>query len=478
MTSGPGLAHDAPPRRRGRHLTRSILLALALSLAPPLAVAQGVPPAAQATAPDPAFEAARTAFEALTEAERRAIQDALVWTGDHNGVVSGGFGRRTFEAIGAYQRRARLAPSGLLDERGRAGLLSTARRAREAVGFETILDARTGARLGIPRKLFPKEGPAPGGGSRWQSEDERATLDTRSHPPGGPDLPALFERLTASPSPGRKVTYKLLRPDVLVVTGETPTGRFYIRYAGGPEGVRGYTLGYDKAMARELDPVVVAIANSFEAFPGTAPVAAPVAPRVAVAPTATGPTSAAPSRALATGLVVAPRRVLTAALDACPQPRAGGAPARIVRVDQGLMLLEAEAGRHLAPALATLTAGTSLVALAYGPVAPARSLVAVAGENGSSGLVAPLQPGAAGAPVFDRAGRLVGLVAALPVAPRLVAGVALPASHALVAGDALAGFLRDAGAPAAPQPDRPFDRSAGEIAAAAGASVVPVDCGP
>jgi hypothetical protein len=111
-------------------------------------------------------------------------------------------------------------------------------------------------------------------------------------------------------------------------------------------------------------------------------------------------------------------------------------------------------------------------------VAPARSLVAVAGENGSSGLVAPLQPGAAGAPVFDRAGRLVGLVAALPVAPRLVAGVALPASHALVAGDALAGFLRDAGAPAAPQPDRPFDRSAGEIAAAAGASVVPVDCGP
>jgi hypothetical protein len=60
---------------------------------------------------DPNFESAKTAFEALPEADRKAIQDALVWTGDFNAVVSGAFGRRTFEALGAYRTRAGAIPS-------------------------------------------------------------------------------------------------------------------------------------------------------------------------------------------------------------------------------------------------------------------------------------------------------------------------------------------------------------------------------
>ncbi len=47
------------------------------------------PPSPAAPKPaDPAFEAARAAFEPLPEAERKALQDALVWTGDFNGVTS------------------------------------------------------------------------------------------------------------------------------------------------------------------------------------------------------------------------------------------------------------------------------------------------------------------------------------------------------------------------------------------------------
>ncbi|WP_240539878.1 peptidoglycan-binding protein [Salinarimonas soli] len=459
-----------------------LLLALGLALWPAAALGQqGTPPNAPATAPDPAFEAARTAFEALPEAERRAVQDSLVWTGDHNGVVNGQFGRRTFEAVTAYQRRARLDPTGVLDERGRAALRFAAKRTREAAGFEIVTDARTGLRVGIPRKLFPKEGPATGagGGSRWQTEDERATLDTRAYPPGGPDLPALFERLTASTAPGRRVTYKLLRPDFLVVTGETATGRFYIRYAGGPEGVRGYTLGYDKALAKTLDPLVVAIANSFEPFPGAAPVAAPTPPRIAAPapPPAAAPAIAPAATTPATGLAVAPRRVLTAAVEGCAQPRVGGASAKVVTIDPaaGLMLLEAEAGRAVPLSAGQTDDREGLVALAYGPGQPARMLMAVAGERAASGLVAPLQAGAAGAPVFDRAGRLVGLVRSVPLAPRLVAGVAIPAAHPLVTGEALARVLRDAGAVSSPEAGAA--RSAGEIAARMQAAVVPVECG-
>ena len=72
--------------------------------------------------------------------------------------------------------------------------------------------------------------------------------------------------------PGRKITYKLLRPDFFVVTGETATGRFYRRLAAGPDGLRGFSIGYDKALAADLDRLVIAIAASFEPFP-TGPVA-------------------------------------------------------------------------------------------------------------------------------------------------------------------------------------------------------------
>jgi hypothetical protein len=76
-------------------------------------------PAPAAGAPaDPAFEAAKVTFEALPEADRKAVQDALVWTGDFNAVVSGAFGRRTFEALNAYG--ARTGGADPLDPRSRA----------------------------------------------------------------------------------------------------------------------------------------------------------------------------------------------------------------------------------------------------------------------------------------------------------------------------------------------------------------------
>ena len=42
----------------------------------------------------------------------------------------------------------------------------------------------------------------------------------------------MFDRLKAD-APGRHVTYKILRPDFLVVSGATPSGIFYTRMARG-----------------------------------------------------------------------------------------------------------------------------------------------------------------------------------------------------------------------------------------------------
>ena len=122
--------------------------------------------------------------------------------------------------------------------------------------------------IGIPQKLLPKRDVTPSGGSRWQSADQKVTLDTSTTPPGGEDLAAIFEKaITVSPNSPRKITYKLLRPDFFVVTGETPTGRFYRRLSAGPQGLRGFSIGYNKALAPSVDKLVIAIAASFEPFP-------------------------------------------------------------------------------------------------------------------------------------------------------------------------------------------------------------------
>ena len=322
---------------------------LAAAAIGPDASAQAPRPAPAAAQADAAYEAARLAFEALPEAERKAIQEALVWTGDHNGVTSGGFGRRTFEAIVAYQKRGGLKPDGTLDAKARAALQTAAKKLRDDAKFAVLADAKTGIAIGVPQAVLPKRDVNPNGGSRWQSPDGKITLDTRAFKDGETDLPALYERNLAIQSPGRQVAYKVLRPDFFVVSGETATGKFYTRYAGGPGGIRGFSLGYDKAAAKAFDRTVIAIANSFTPFPEAASAAAtgpapPARPANLEPPRPTGP--------IATGLSVGPRIVVTSAsVEACPELRVAKGKARLVKADKaaGLALLEVEAARRATP---------------------------------------------------------------------------------------------------------------------------------
>ena len=456
------------------------LLAAALALALPAAASAQAPrpaapaaPAARPVVPDPAYEAARAAFEPLPEDARRAVQDALVWTGDHNGVTTGGFGRRTYDSIVAYQRRASLPPTGILDDKARQGLVAAGAKARAAVGFVSRTDPATGAQIGVPERLLTRRDPIPNG-ARLRSADGKITLDLLRYPPGEAELPALFERASAA-TPERKVTYKVLRPDFLVVSGETPTGKFFIRHAAGEAGVRGFTLAYDKALAKDFDKIVIAVANSFVPFGAPATAAAAPTGAQAVAPAALPP-----PRPTATGLAVGPRRVLTvaSAVEGCAEPRIGTTRARVVATDAkaGLALLELDADRRgTVPPLRSeaLGSGASLVALA---AATGSGLAALPAEAGAAGRAfAPLPQGSAGAPVLDRSGALVGLVASYPAAPRLVAGVVPPMSHPLVAADAVGMFLRANGlVPAAA--GQGVDRTLGEVTAGLAGTVVAVEC--
>jgi hypothetical protein len=450
-------------------------------------------------ASDPRFTAAKNAFEALPEAERRAIQFDLVWAGDFTGANSGGFGPLTFRAINAFKSKSGAVTDGILSVADRKALAAAARVARDKVGFQSVADARTGARIGIPQAVLPKRDVTPSGGSRWQSADGRITLDTRTGQKGD-TLQALFDKATTGTTPGRKVTYKLLRPDFYVVSGETASGKFYSRMASGPDGLRGFSVGHDKALADSFDPLVIAIANSFEPYPGA--VLAGVAPVQTQAPALAGPALAGSAAALAAlaaaqpvrpkerlgvGLIVAPGLVLTARANIadCKALKAGTREARLRSSGgdgSGLVLLDVAGQAMSAPpslAQAFPMPDAPLVVMAFGETGgPARNAVALPGQvaNGAGlAISAPLQPGGAGAVAYDRQGHIVGIALANPAERYLVAGVVPQRSHALAGRGQIESALKGAGITLAAAGEVP-PMSTGAVAALAKPQIITLAC--
>jgi len=236
-------------------IARAIAALTILLVAGRLADAQ--PPPTPASSADAALAAQQAAFLALPESTRKAAQDALVWLGFYNGVVDGDFGKRTRDALLAYQASVKAPTDGALSAPELKALLAAAEKARDAVGFQIVNDARTGASIGAPTKLISAHA-----GTKL---DFAASSDA--------DLDALYARLSA-PTPSRRIAYKAIKPDAFfVVSGQDGTSTFYTRFdknAAASPPVRGFTFAYPTARAAALDPVALAVANSFHAFPEAA----------------------------------------------------------------------------------------------------------------------------------------------------------------------------------------------------------------
>ena len=133
----------------------ALLGLMAACAAPHSAFAETAAPAPQ-SAPDPAMEAQKSAFLAMPEADRTAVQDALGWLGLYNGAVDGAFGKRTRDSILAYQRKVDATADGTVTAAQLAALKAAAQKARAAVGFELIDERTSGVRIGAPLKILDK----------------------------------------------------------------------------------------------------------------------------------------------------------------------------------------------------------------------------------------------------------------------------------------------------------------------------------
>ncbi len=362
-----------------------VAFALVLGLFSPLASAQTPPPSPSAD--DTAMAARKAAFLALPEARRKAVQEALVWLGLYVGVNDGEFGKRTHDAILAFQASVKAPADGTLSPPLLNALLVAAQKAHEAAGFQVVSDPKTGAKIGAPLKLLNARG--------------GARLDFASNTDA--DLGALYARLSAA-TPTRKVSYKAIKPDAFfVVSGQEGPVKFYTRFDKNPAAtppIRGFTFAYPASQTANLDRVAIAIANSFEPFPKSAATPAPSGGASAGAPPASS--VAAPPEAPspdATALIVAPGEALTALKgDNCPNPTVAGKPVRIERTDAatGLTILAGDfASNGGAPRLGSPS--QDLIILGFSGPRLAASSASFVGDGARPIVTAALDKSAGGA---------------------------------------------------------------------------------
>lgn len=404
-------------------------------------------------APDPRLLAAQQIFEALPESERRAIQQDLTFVTKFSGAASGNFGSLTFGAIQTFEKENNLVVDGILTAQERETLAALATAERRILKFAVLDDRRSGARIGIPENVFTRRADAASGGSRWQNADGKVTLDTQVFPPDEP-LQVLFEKAIAPSTSGRRVTYKLLRPDFFVISGETAGGKFYRRVSLAADGkMRGFSLGYDKALDPQMSRLVIAIANSYEAFP-QATLAGSVAPRAmhAALPqnTASSLSTTPPAERLASGLVLDSTTILTSALAVkdCRAITVGQrkTAGRVLTSDAalGLALIKTEGLTSTGLAFGTFEPSQSYVVLAqaWSGTMPAMQYGEATPTTDGKRVTAPLQAGGTGAALFDQQGALAGMVRDDPAARKQVAGVVPMARYDVVSAQDIALFLQ------------------------------------
>ncbi|XUM23739.1 peptidoglycan-binding protein [Bradyrhizobium oligotrophicum S58] len=395
----------------------------------------GAKPKPVATQPvRPGVQAPADTANAMSQAERLALQSDLAWVGQYNGAITGDVSERMVNAIKEYQKLAGGKPTGVLNPQERAVLADTARRKQEGVGWKLVTEPVSGARLGIPTKLVPQQ-TSDGTGSKWASPTGTVQVTLSRRKEANPTTAALADR--EKKQPGRAVDYSVVKPDFFVLSGLQNLKKFYIRGTFRGDEVRILTILYDQATENTVEPVVIAMSSAFTAFPST--LAAQPAPRRRV-DYGTG------IIATQDGAIIADREVTDGCV-AITIPGFGHAERVAEDKERGLALLRIYGARGLKPlALSGGSAKSSvdIVGIAdpqsQGGGAAISTVKAQLAANGDASLAPAPGLGFSGAAALDGDGKFAGVTL---LKPGVLAGTALiPSTQVvMVSADATRAFL-------------------------------------
>jgi peptidoglycan hydrolase-like protein with peptidoglycan-binding domain len=401
----------------------------------------GAKPKVVATVPvRPALQTPAETANAMAQAERLALQSDLAWVGQYNGAITGDVSERMVAAIKEFQKARGGKPTGVLNPQERGTLADTAKRRQENVGWKIVTEPGTGVRLGIPLKLVPQQA-SDANGTRWSSPTGTIQIQLARRKEANPTTAKLAER--EKKEPGRNIDYTVVKPDFFVLSGLQGLKKFYLRGTFKGDEVRILTILYDQATENTVEPVVIAMSSTFNAFPTGAQAAGPP-PRKTVEYGSGVVVSD-------DGAIVADRQITDGCL-AIAIAGYGNADRIAEDKDHDLALLRLYGAHGLKPLnIANSGAKTALDLTGIadpqnqGGAAAVSSVKAsaaqTAGGNNSTLTPAPTL-GFSGAAALDSDGKFAGIAL---LKPMLVAGPpnVLPAAQAtLVPADAVRDFLR------------------------------------
>jgi peptidoglycan hydrolase-like protein with peptidoglycan-binding domain len=396
-------------------------------------------PKQAATSPArPALQSPAETANAMGQGERLAIQSDLAWVGQYNGAISGDVNERMVEAVKEFQKANGGKPTGVLNPKERGVLAETGRRRRENAGWKIVIDAQTGAQLGIPTRLVPQQ-TSDANGTKWSSPNGTIQVLLTRRKEANPTTARLADREKKEP-PGRTVDYTVVKPEFFVLSGLQGQKKFYVRGTFKGDEVRILTILYDQATENTVEPVVIAMSSAFNPFPvNTAP------PAKKTVEYGTGVVVSED------GAIVTDRQITDGCL-AITVPPFGNADRLAEDKEHDLALLHIYGARGLKPlGLASDQADKTAVELtgisdpqnqAGGRAASTvKAAITPVGSGGDFALSPAAALGFSGAAARDDSGKFAGLAL---LKPAVVAGATAtaPAQSVLVPAEAVREFLR------------------------------------
>ena len=386
-------------------------------------------PAAEPEPPEETVAEARRSEAQLERDERALLQTALQWKGYYDLGIDAAIGPGTRRAMSAWQEDNGHEPTGVLTTRQRTALIEGYESERAAFGFETIRDDEAGIQITLPMGMVEFDRYEAPFAHYSEIDDSGVQVLLISQEGSLATLFGLYEimqTLEIVPLEG----FRERRSDSFVLTGQDDNLRSH-SFAGHSNGqVKGYTLIWTPDQDERIERVLREMEDSFTFIDGVLPDGVgQTGSAVSQSDLLAGLEIRRPERSHTGFFIDETGRVLTSATlaDQCGRLTIDERyDARVVLRDDdlGIIVLEPEEPlaplayakfREEAPRLNSevILAGFSFEDLLTRPVLTYGQLAALEGLNGERTLrrlSMEARPGDIGGPVFDPAGRVLGML--------------------------------------------------------------------